>query len=96
MIGKNKNIILANGYDEFRDLLSTSGIFEYTDCLVEIWCPLESETEEIDRMVRLLESMVHVTDVKIGSDIQNLTSDNYRVVITEDSEKIGKRFIGEK
>ena len=67
----NKNIILASNYDDFRDLLPTSGIFEYTDCVVEIWCPMDSEVEEVDRMVHLLESMVHVTDVKIGSDIEN-------------------------
>lgn len=92
-----RNIILADNYDDFRDLLPSSGIFEYTDCAVEIWCPLNSDIDEINRMVHLLESMVHVTDVKIGSDTENLISDTYRVVVIEDGNTIAnKRFIGEK
>lgn len=78
-------------------MLPTSGLFDMTDCSVEIWCPEASEIEEIQRMVTLIESMVHVTDVRIGSDMQNLTSDDYRVVITEDKNDIGKkRFIGDR
>ena len=42
-------------------------------------------------MVSLVESMVHVTDVRIGSDVENLTSDNYRVVIIEDNNHVGKK-----
>jgi hypothetical protein len=67
-----------------------------TDCAVEIWCPEMAQIEEIQRMVHLIESMVHVTDVKIGSDVTNLTSDDYRVVLTEDSTTIGRIPRGKK
>lgn len=72
-------------------MLPNSGLFDMTDCAVEIWCPEAAEIEEIQRMVSLVESMVHVTDVKIGSDIENLASDDYRVVLIEDKNDITKK-----
>ncbi len=87
-------ILTVQNYDDFRDILPSSGLFEMTDCAIEIWCPEASEVEEVQRMVSLIESMVHVTDVRVGSDIENLTSEDYRVVIIEDNNNIGKkRFI---
>jgi hypothetical protein len=85
-----KKTLTVRTYEDFLDKLPTSGLFEMTDCTVEIWCPELAETDEIQRMVNLIESMVHVTDVKIGSDVTNLTSDDYRVVLTEDSTTIGR------
>ena len=87
-------ILTVQNSDDFRDILPSSGLFEMTDCAIEIWCPEASEVEEVQRMVSLIESMVHVTDVRVGSDIENLTSEDYRVVIIEDNNNIGKkRFI---
>ena len=92
-----RNIILVDSYDDFRDLLPTSGVFEFTDCSVEFLCPMNSDVEEVNRMVHLLESMVHVTDVRIGSDIENLTSESYRIIMTEDDSSLGRKsFIGER
>jgi hypothetical protein len=85
-----KRTLTVKTYEDFLETLPTSGLFEMTDCAVEIWCPEIAQIEEIQRMVSLLESMVHVTDVKIGSDIENLTSDDYRVVLIEDSDTIGR------
>ena len=85
-----KRTLTVKTYEDFLENLPTSGLFEMTDCAVEIWCPEIAQIEEIQRMVSLLESMVHVTDVKIGSDIENLTSDDYRVVLIEDSDTIGR------
>jgi hypothetical protein len=85
-----KKTITVRAYEDFLDILPTSGLFEMTDCAVEIWCPEFAQADEIQRMVHLLESMVHVTDVRIGSDIENLTSDDYRVVLIEDSDTIGR------
>jgi hypothetical protein len=85
--------IKATNYEDFRDAIATSGIFDMTDCAVEIWCPELSEVQEVQRMVTLIESMVHVTDVKIGSAIEDLTSDDYRVIFIEDSDKLKKKYI---
>lgn len=77
-------------YEDFLDNIPTSGLFEMTDCAVEIWCPEFAQADEIQKMVSLLESMVHLTDVRIGSDTENLTSDDYRVVLIEDSNTLGR------
>lgn len=77
-------------YDEFRDTLPFSGVFEMTDCSVEIWCPELAEAQEVERMVALIESMVHVTDVRVGSSIEDLVSDDYRIVISEQPDKMTK------
>ena len=86
----------VQSYDDFRDQVPSSGIFEMTDCAVEIWCPEDSDTSEIERMVKLLESMVHVTDVKVGSAIEDLASNDYRIVITEVPSDNSKRFSRER
>jgi hypothetical protein len=93
LMPRSRTLSVTN-YDDFREILPTSGLFDMTDCAVEIWCPEHAETDEVQRMVSLIESMVHVTDVRIGSDIENLTSEDYRVVLIEDNNNIGKkRFI---
>tara|TARA_B110000503_G_scaffold96494_1_gene145085 strand:+ start:550 stop:825 length:276 start_codon:yes stop_codon:yes gene_type:complete len=85
--------LTVHNYDDLREALPTSGIFEMDDISVEILCPEISEIEEVQRMVALIESMVHVTDVRIGSDIQNLISDDYRVTLTKDTTTNKKKFI---
>lgn len=87
-----KRTITADSYDTFRDQVPSSGLFDMTDCEVEIWCPQESDVKEVQRMVQLLESMVHVTDVRIGTTIEELNSETYRVVITEASPIGRKKF----
>lgn len=93
-----KNMIRTlsvKNYDDFLDSLPTSGVFDMTDCTVEIWCPELAEVQELERMVRLIESMVHVTDVRIGSDIEDMASDEYRVVVTQEAAgRQGKKRLG--
>lgn len=92
MLTNQKRTLHVEDYDSLRDSIPHSGVFDMTDCSVEIWCPEDSSTEELDKMVRLLESMVHVTDVQIGSEIQDLTSKNYRVIITEVKTDLRKKY----
>lgn len=79
----NTRTLHVKDYEDFRDSLPTSGVFDMTDCAVEIWCPELAEAEELQRMVVLIESMVHVTDVKVGSSLSDMISDEYRVVVTQ-------------
>lgn len=74
-------------YEDFRDSLPTSGVFDMTDCAVEIWCPELAEAVEVERMVHLIESMLHVTDVRVTSSIEDMLSDEYRVVVTQEPSK---------
>ena len=96
MASFSKTLKVSN-YDDLRDALSSSGLFDMTDCAVEIWCPEASEVKEIQRMTSLIESMVHVTDVRIGSDVENLVEDGYRIVLIETPRKTGRdRFTRER
>lgn len=70
-------------YDDLLERISTSGLFEMTDCTLEIKCPLDSDADQIQKMVHLVESMVHVKDVQISSTAEDLLDDFYKVVITE-------------
>ena len=82
----------VSDYNEFRDAVAGSGVFDMLDCEVEIWCPLESDVQEVQKMVTLLESMVHVTDVAISSHVQETAElDHYRVVVTETSSETPKK-----
>lgn len=84
MTVQNIKKLSVKNYDDFRDILSSTGVFDMTDCAIEIWCPELAEAPEVEKMVKLLESMVHVTDVRVGSHIEDMTADQYLVVIKEE------------
>jgi hypothetical protein len=90
---KNTRTMEVESYEDFRDRIPSSGLFDMTDCTLEVWCPLESDVAEVQRMVTLVESMVHVTDVEIGSRTEDLLSDKYSVVITEIKNDIRKKYL---
>jgi hypothetical protein len=70
-------------YEDLRDSIATTGIFEMLDCKLQIWCPLEYDSVKVEKMVKLVESMVHVTDVKVGSKIEDTVSESYQIIFTE-------------
>lgn len=69
--------------DEFRDLLPSSGVFEMLDCEVEIYCPEVATTEELQRMVTTLESMINLVDVRISATPETLQNGSYKIIITQ-------------
>ncbi len=69
--------------DELRDLLPSSGIFEMLDCNVEIYCPEFATTDDIQRLVSTIESMINVIDVRVSSTPETLYDDHYKILITE-------------
>ena len=85
---QNTKTLKIKDYDELRDVLPTSGVFDMLDCALEIWCPESAQTIEIERMTKLVESMVHVTDVRVGSAVENLASDQYLIKIIETPQRV--------
>jgi hypothetical protein len=75
--------IKALSADELRDKLPNSGVFEMFDCKVEVFCPLNSDTSEIEKIVKVIESMINVTDVKITGDIGPEDQEHYIIKITD-------------
>lgn len=86
----------VKSYDELRDSLASSGLFEMTDCYVEIRCPVDSDVNEVQRMATLIESMVHVTDIQVASTVEDLIGDDYVVTLTEDDQKFRKKFTSKR
>lgn len=78
-----QRVISVHSASELRDELPSSGVFDMTDCVVELSCPLNSETEEIEKMVNLIESMIHVVDVSVSGTPQPDFNDLYTVTITD-------------
>lgn len=85
----------VSNYDELREKLPQSGIFDMLDCAVEIQCPELSEALEVERMTRLIESMVNVVDVRVGSTIEDMANIHYTVKVTE-VQNPTKRFTRER
>lgn len=83
--------LIVDDYEDFRDRIATSGVFEMMDCTVQVWCPEESDVDQVGRMIRLVESMVNVTDVQIGSRVEDLTTSTYSVVLTQVETDIRKK-----
>lgn len=83
----------VSDYDELRDTLPSSGIFDMMDCTIEIQCPELAEAAEIERMTRLIESMVNVTDVRVSSTPEDMANIFYTVTVTEVPNPTHKRFI---
>lgn len=75
--------IITHSADELRDTLPYSGVFDMNDCQVEINCPLGAQTEEIAKMVRIIESMINVTDVRVSGTPKPDLEDSYDIVVTE-------------
>jgi hypothetical protein len=75
----NKIEIRAENYEDLRDNISTTGLFDILDCAIEIECPLDASTSELQKITTLLESVINVTDILILSGVY---SDDNQYVIT--------------
>jgi hypothetical protein len=58
----------VTSYSQLRDTLHHSGLFDMADCTISLTCPASASTDEIDRMVHVIESAINVVDVKITVD----------------------------
>lgn len=68
--------------DELRDSLSTSGVFDMTDCKVYIDCPLDGTADDVQKMIAILEATINVVDVKVAGVAAN-DGLEYVIEITE-------------
>jgi hypothetical protein len=66
--------------EQFRDALAHSGVFDFMDCVMHIECPVDTSTEEIDSITRLLEGVINVVDVAVTT---SSTTDQIKVDIQE-------------
>lgn len=78
-----RHVLRVFNADELREGLPTSGVFGMLDCEVEVGCPINATTEDIERMVLVIESMINVTDVRISGVPQADDDHTYSVTITD-------------
>ncbi len=83
MTTPTKRVITVQDADELRDVLPFSGVFEMNDCEVEVACPLNATTDQIEKMVLLVESMINVTDVRVSGTPRPEFEDSYAVIVTD-------------
>jgi hypothetical protein len=54
--------------EEFRECMPSSGLFDMLDCALEIRSNALAEIDDIDLLVKLVESAINVIDVRISAD----------------------------
>ena len=66
--------------DELRDVLYQSGLFNMSDCSVEISCSMENPEDEVNKMFDIIKYAIHVvaTSYVPDEDIHD-----YRVIVNE-------------
>jgi hypothetical protein len=66
--------------EEFRELLPSSGLFDMLDCALDIRSNALAEIDDIDMLVKLVESAINVFDVTISADYD---TEGFVIKITE-------------
>jgi hypothetical protein len=72
-------VIETTSYEEFRDNIHLTQLFDMLDCTVEIVASPIGPVEDIERIVSLIESMINVIDVRITSRVD---SEDYVITLT--------------
>lgn len=90
MITPDAKLLKVRSADEFREMLPTSGVFDMVDCEVELVCPTNAQTEEVEKMVNVIESMINVTDVRVVGTPRPESDDTYLITITDVPFQVAK------
>ena len=64
---KSINVRVQN-FDELRDSLHQTGLFEMADCIVEISCGMESSVNEVQKMISFIRTTINVVDTTVITD----------------------------
>ena len=90
MIKPDAKCLKVRSADEFREMLPTSGVFEMVDCEVELVCPTNAHTEEVEKMVTVIESMINVMDIRVVGTPRPDSEETYLVTITDVPFQVAK------
>ena len=85
-----KRTIIVEGSSQLRDALPGSGVFDMLDCEVELLCPPTAATSEIEKMVKIIESMINVTDIRVTGTPRSEDETNYMVTISNVPIEVAK------
>jgi hypothetical protein len=82
MSNKPARLLTVMDADELRDILPESGLFDMLDCEVELICPPNARTSEIEKMVNIIESMINVTDIRVSGVPRSESELSYNIKIS--------------
>ena len=76
-----KNVTLrVDNFEELRDSLHQTGLFDMADCIVEISCNLESSVNEVEKMFSFIKTTINVVDWTVITDNE---LENYKIQLRE-------------
>jgi len=76
-----KNVtIRVESFDELRDSLHQTGLFDMADCIVEISCGMESSVNEVQKMLSFIRTTINVVDTTVITDNE---LEDYKVQLRE-------------
>jgi hypothetical protein len=60
--------IEVEDFNELRDSLHQTGLFDMSDCIVEITCSMERPVAEVQKMFSFIKTTINVVDTVVISD----------------------------
>jgi hypothetical protein len=70
----------VESFDELRDSLHQTGLFDMADCIVELSCGMESSVHEVERMLSFIKTTINVVDTVVLPDAD---IDDYQIQLRE-------------
>lgn len=77
---KNR-ILRPSEVEDLLHIIPASGVFEMLDCNVYVKYPEHATTGDLEKITNLIQSMIHVEDIKISNTPTE--DDRYRIEIEE-------------
>lgn len=79
----NKKVtILVQDFEEFRDSINQTGVFEMSDCNIEIFCNTGRSIKEIQKIIDFTSSAINVIESSVISS-EDEDENTYTIVISE-------------
>ena len=76
-----KNVTLrVDNFEELRDSLPQTGLFDMADCIVEISCNLDSSVNEVEKMFSFIKTTINVVDTTVITDNE---IEDYKIQLRE-------------
>ena len=70
----------VESFDELRDSLHQTGLFDMADCIVELSCGMASSVHEVERMLSFIKTTINVVDTVVLPDAD---IDDYQIQLRE-------------
>jgi hypothetical protein len=70
----------VESFEELRDSLHQTGLFDMSDCIVELSCGMESSVQEVEKMLSFIKGTINVVDSVVMPDVD---IEDYKIQLRE-------------